>query len=1152
MQNNDDHFLDLFDKYRDILARGGEVTPANLGVDADTFTKLREMHSREEAVIRLLAPRGMPETARYKTTTLLASGGHGDVFLADDRELRRTVALKVPKADNSNPKFKARLKAEALIMGQLDHPGIPAVYSLGTDSKDRLFYTMQFINGHTLTEKIESLHHALPVRLHVREFSDRLRPLLRRFVSVCAAIAYANSRGVIHRDLKPENVMLGGFDETLVMDWGIARAVNNPTAAEKAIDPKQVAGGHTLPWEGTIGFVSPEQWEADPTIDHRADVYSLGGILYQLLANRASLLPTEIGEGFGPENVRPLSEIKAGLPPALVAICEKAMSADRAERYVSAAELSADVQAWLDDRRVAAYSEPWIDSVARWTRRHRTAVSIAATALPLLIAMGVGSWLANRIVENAETQRAAAVSQADIYRDVASQNTTAFISAAQALRNNRTISVTAAEQVFVAAVSATDLLIEKSGRRPEVLADKARLLAEFSNLFTTDAGATARGQQIAEEAVGLIDEALKTDAERPDWLAVRAQAYSARAIARSNAGDVGDADRDRREALATATKLTKAHPEDTRGWVELALATEGIGYDFSSAGDQFTAEAWFREALELWRKVGGNPTDQENARRTVNTERLLGVCLMDCGDQAEADALLKSADERMRPFDTGVLTTKRFERNRLYVWFAQINRLVNLVQTKPSVQGELLALVGKAERLIDTLLAADPLNAEWKLGKARCRFLYANVTPAVKPAEKKALLDFLVESVPLVTKAAVDDPTNLSRRLDVLGVRQFVLWGRMSVGGYDKKVAAEEANVLADDADEIFRRYPWNVVALNAVQRSHELVGMLTPENAIANRKATQTALSVWAEARLKTDPQDPAAHRQLAESIEGRTFSLPLPNAVEQVANCRLAITHWDAVVAARPNSPRWALARAEAIDQWRICASRSFQAKPNAERYAEEVAALRQYNQAADDLVKAFPQLPAAYRHLRHARQQLATAVRAESKPFDRLRKEFPDSEVVFAEAMTAWEKQAELLPPAEAARSPFVGRGELWVGTFQTEPLLKKLKDVNREMIAYCLAHYRLNQLASGNQMLFESVVKLVVMLPDNDSEAITALADAVAVADDLRRLKRLHPFQERLNGFILVELGRRCGPSSAVAGPAALAAQLDSAARRLKAR
>src|SRR5262249_49951556 len=148
--------------------------------------------------------------------TLYARGGLGEVFLADDEELGRTVALKEIKERRADqPDCRARFVFEAEVTGRLEHPGIVPVYGLGTYPDGRPFYAMRLIQGQTREQASADYHVA-------GQPAMALRSLLTRFVMACNAVAYAHSRGVIHRDVKPSNVMLGPFGETLVVDWGLA------------------------------------------------------------------------------------------------------------------------------------------------------------------------------------------------------------------------------------------------------------------------------------------------------------------------------------------------------------------------------------------------------------------------------------------------------------------------------------------------------------------------------------------------------------------------------------------------------------------------------------------------------------------------------------------------------------------------------------------------------------------------------------------------------------------------------------------------------------------------------------------------------------------------------------------------------------------
>src|SRR5439155_16882215 len=176
---------------------------------------------------------------RYRPLRLHAMGGLGQVFLADDLELHRQVALKEIRDSAADDAIsRRRFVAEAEITGKLEHPGNVPVYGLGVYPDGRPFYAMRFIQGETLAAAIKKFHQETK--------SDFLglqcRQLLARVVSVCNAVGFAHSRGIVHRDLKPQNVMLGPFGETLVVDWGLAKPLKGATAAPSE-EARQLAPG---------------------------------------------------------------------------------------------------------------------------------------------------------------------------------------------------------------------------------------------------------------------------------------------------------------------------------------------------------------------------------------------------------------------------------------------------------------------------------------------------------------------------------------------------------------------------------------------------------------------------------------------------------------------------------------------------------------------------------------------------------------------------------------------------------------------------------------------------------------------------------------------------------------------------------------------
>jgi serine/threonine protein kinase len=249
---------------------------------------------------------------RYLLKEEIGRGGMGIVYCARDILLDRNVALKVLNSTE-----------EALTLASLEHPGIVPVHDVDTLPDGRIFYAMKLIQGTRLDDfaaKCPSL-------------SDKLRI----FVRICEPVAFSHSRGVIHRDLKPANVMIGAFGEVLVLDWGIARRVNEPNGS--------IAG--------TRGYVAPEQQQGITNI--RTDIYSLGKVLEYLL--------------------------NADDPKAVWAVAAKASNADPQLRYACVPELAEDVIRFLDTGATGAYRESPIEQGIRWISRNKTLFGLILTYL---------------------------------------------------------------------------------------------------------------------------------------------------------------------------------------------------------------------------------------------------------------------------------------------------------------------------------------------------------------------------------------------------------------------------------------------------------------------------------------------------------------------------------------------------------------------------------------------------------------------------------------------------------------------------------------------------------------------------------------------------------------------------------------------------
>jgi formylglycine-generating enzyme required for sulfatase activity/tRNA A-37 threonylcarbamoyl transferase component Bud32 len=373
-----------------------------------------------------------PAACRFLILRPHAQGGLGQVFVARDEELRREVALKeIQERHADNPESRARFLLEAEVTGGLEHRGIVPVYSLGHYGDGRPFYAMRFIRGDSLKDAVERFHKE-KASLPAGEQALRLRQLLGRFVDVCQAIAYAHSRGVLHRDLKPGNVMLGKYGETLVVDRGLAKALDRGDAeATEAPLQRSLSGDSTRTQAGaalgTPAYMSPEQ--AAGRLDQlgpRSDVYSLGETLYCVLTGQAPFPSGDVGEVLGKvqkgDYPRP-RELDRHIHPALEAVCRKAMALRPPDRYASPQALAEDLEKHLADEPVAAYREPLPARLGRWARRHRTSVTVAGFVLLTL----VGAAVVGGLVVGREQERARALAEADALEDAGAATVPALL-----------------------------------------------------------------------------------------------------------------------------------------------------------------------------------------------------------------------------------------------------------------------------------------------------------------------------------------------------------------------------------------------------------------------------------------------------------------------------------------------------------------------------------------------------------------------------------------------------------------------------------------------------------------------------------------------------------------------------------------------------
>jgi serine/threonine protein kinase len=342
----------------------GPVRTSELGAPQPTpsHSQPKAVHP-DQASAALIAQAGLGE--RYQSRRMLGRGGMGEVRLCKDQWIGREIAMKVMRTEHQKrDDLRVRFLSEAQVQGQLEHPAIVPVYDLGVLPDGNIYFSMKRLRGQTLAEILDSLREG---NLEAQEKYPRHR-LLGAFASLCLALDFAHTRGVLHRDLKPANIMLGDFGEVYLLDWGLAK-LREPTklspAAQSASEvgqkaapepqiaienPMETAAGHLI---GTLGYMAPEQAaEVDAPVDGRADIFSLGAVLFEILTLQRLRPPMSTDQLLlsikkGLESRPTVRAPEREIPPELDEICVRATQQQPSERFATARELHDEIQRFL-------------------------------------------------------------------------------------------------------------------------------------------------------------------------------------------------------------------------------------------------------------------------------------------------------------------------------------------------------------------------------------------------------------------------------------------------------------------------------------------------------------------------------------------------------------------------------------------------------------------------------------------------------------------------------------------------------------------------------------------------------------------------------------------------------------------------------------
>ena len=584
--------------------------------------------------------RQLPATiGRYRILRLLGEGGMGAVYEAEQEQPRRTVALKVIKSSWASPSLLRRFEQESQALARLHHHGIAQVYEAGTADSGagvQPFFAMEYIAD------------ALPLTQYAQKHRLNTEQRLLLMTQVCDAVQHAHLRGIIHRDLKPANILVDEHGHPKILDFGVARVTDSDTEATRQTDVGQIIG--------TLAYMSPEQALADPLeLDTRSDVYTLGVILYELLAGKLPYnLSNKLHEAImtireqDPVTLSSVNRIYRG---DIETVVVKAMEKDKARRYASAADLAADIRRHLKDEPIVARRASVSYQVYKFGRRHRALVAAVAAVMIVLtagiivsVSEAVRAQRARGLAvqraaeaeaarELAEHQRAEADAQRraaeQAHADEALQRGLAQKSATLAQREQAR-----AEQNFGMARDAVDKYLTQVSEDPQLKAQnlenlRQRLLLTAKQFYEQFTAEKSDNPQLQHALGGALLRLGSIDLQM---------------------GQNDQAEQYFQRAMASASALMQAHPKELSYARDLFSAYNSLGVTYAGATKFDKSEATYREGiarLETW--LAGRPAAAADLAELANLYDNLGslYSLRRQGDPADA-AHLKALEIRER------------------------------------------------------------------------------------------------------------------------------------------------------------------------------------------------------------------------------------------------------------------------------------------------------------------------------------------------------------------------------------------------------------------------------------------------------------------------------------------------------------------------
>jgi eukaryotic-like serine/threonine-protein kinase len=601
----------------EVLEAGDAERPALLerlcGSDAELRRSVEQLLALEAAAsealnsavapgLALRAEARAPESiGPYRVVGEIGRGGMGVVYLAerDDGEYRKRVAIKLITGAMRHAGLERRFRRERQILAQLEHPGIARLLDGGATAEGQPYFVMEHVEGLPLLQYCETAGLDVAAKLAL-------------FVEICDAVAYAHGRVVVHRDLKPGNILITPEGRSKLLDFGLARALQEDVDAAETAAPAM-----------TPAYASPEQIRGEPDTV-AGDVYSLGVILYEMLAGqrpyRDARTLAQLARAIEEEAPVPLAQaapapVRKRLAGDLETIVAKALDKDPRRRYASAADFAADVRRHLDGRPVLARPATLRYRAGKLLRRHRVAIPAAAVSLALIVGFAAAAvWEARRAQRRFEQVRGLAHSVLFELHDAI----------------ERLPGSTAARELLVRrALEYLENLARESGRNAAVAREVAlgyeRVAIVQGYLGDSNLGKVAAALESFRKADEMLGRLAARDSSR-ELLRDRLRVANELAASYSSNARFEEARAVLRRNLSAYEELRRREPADP-AWSEGLAAAEGnLADTFTDEQRYSEAVPWREKALANMREAAARPGARaEVSRALAIAEKRLGA-----------------------------------------------------------------------------------------------------------------------------------------------------------------------------------------------------------------------------------------------------------------------------------------------------------------------------------------------------------------------------------------------------------------------------------------------------------------------------------------------------------------------------------------------